>query len=59
MQVSPKAELHLIQPLLKNQQLTGITAQKTVRTIDETKVTLVGKYPTYADAILNLDTFLL
>jgi len=34
MQVSPKAKLDLIQPPLKNQQLTGINAQKTVRTID-------------------------
>jgi len=34
MQVSPKAELDLIQPLLENQQLTEITALKSVRTID-------------------------
>jgi hypothetical protein len=35
MQVSPTAKLDLIQPLSKNQQLTRIALQKTVRTIDE------------------------
>jgi hypothetical protein len=47
LQVSPKAKLNLIQPFLKNQQLTGIAAQKSVRTIDKRET---GEYVPTCDS---------